>query len=940
MTTFFLPVLLGIFFVVYGTLAVIVVRRPLLGRLARREATRRPGQTAILIVGLMIAGASIFAVQVFVDSADQAFVNAALAGWGRDDIEVTAGGPGFDAGLAAQMAADPSLAPNAASFQNAVIVTTSVTDVDRNLGKPGVQLIGLDMSNQQRFGTFILSDGHETGGAELTAGRVFITQPLADALSARSGDRLQVSVQGGPAGAALVVAGVVYRKDAGAYGANRSIFGSLETTQTVTGTSDVNLIRISARGDGEAEVARGSQMVDRLKALTSGNRLIVLETKRGALDAEKAQAGGTRGAFTALSLIVALAASAMVVNLAVMLAEERRPRLAVLRALGLTRAGLVMVSVIEGSIFSLAGAIAGLPLGLAIGLFMSSLLEPALSGNTGSDLVLAVQPGSLFGSVAAAALITLVTLFITSLRTSRMAISSAIRDLPEPAKTRGTSWVRLGLLASGGLVGALMVVSSNPPLNVVGGAVVIGCAGGLIRGRLSDRLRFTLIGAAIAAWGIGYTTLKVASWGTDHQVPGSMMGMAVTVAGLSVLLASNLRLLESLVSLPGRGASNLRATLRPALAYTSRRPLRSGLVFAAFGLIVAILTSLSASVTATRPDYVHDSGGFDVRVNEIGSSQLSLQPDVQRNIAREEVLPSRTFFGPVKFDSNNGLGPNGPWQQQALTIFGLTDEQLTAGILPLYSWDPKYQSAAETWNAMRNDPTLVAGNYLSGAQIGLATTQGTVQLTVVALAGNLGSAPSILDGVMASNRLFDRLPATTPGVNLLLQAAPGISARQLADEVQRATIAQGADATMIRQILDDDFAAGRGFLDLLLALMRVGLLVGVFSLGTIALRAVVERRRAIGVLRAIGFRPSQVLLGIILETILTATAGLAVGLGAAYGIGSSALVGGLIHARFVPDGGTLWSAIGLVYAAVLVVAVLPAIRAARLRPAEAMRTMG
>lgn len=939
MTTFFLPVLVGIFVVVYGALGVIVVRRPLLGRLALREATRRPSQTAILIVGLMIAGASIFAVQVFVDSVDQAFVNMTLAAWGRDDIEITGGGTHFDSGLAARMAVDPSVAPNAASFQNAVMVTTSVTDLDRNLGKPGVQLIGLDMSSQKRFGSFSLSDGRESGGAELTAGGAFITQPLAAALGAHTGDRLQVTVQGVTAGLPLVIAGIVQRKDAGAYGAYRSIFVSLETAQALTGTSDVTLVRVSARGDGDGEIANATQMVDRLQALSSGSGLIILETKRGALDAEKSQAGGTRGAFTALSLIVALAASAMVVNLAVMLAEERRPRLAVLRALGLTRTGLVKMSVLEGAIYSLGGAIAGLPLGLAVGMVLSSILQPALSGNTGSGLVLAVQPSSLLGSVAAAALITLTTLFITSLRTSRMAISAAIRDLPEPAKTRGTSWVRLALLACGALVGAGLVAAAGPPLRVVGGAVVIGCAGGLIRGRLSDRARFTLIGGAIAAWAVGYTWLKVSSWGTDNQVPGSMMGLTVTVAGLSVLLATNLRLLESIVRLPGRFAGNLRATLRPALAYTSRRPLRSGLVFAAFGLIVAILTSLSASVTASKPDYAHDSGGFDVRVTEVGASQLALPADVQRNIAREETLPSRTFLGPVKFMSN-GLGANGPWHQQALTIFGLTDEQLAIGIMPLYSWDPKYNSASEAWNAIANDPTLVAGNYLSGARIGLATTQGTVHLTVVALAGNLGTAPSIVDGLMASQRLFDRLPAATPGVDLLLQAAPGLAPRDLANQVQRATLAEGADATTTRQILDDDFAAGRGFIDLLLVLIRVGLLVGVFSLGTIALRAVVERRRAIGVLRAIGFRPGQVLLGILLETLLTATAGLAVGLGAAYAIGSSTLVGGLIHADFVPDAGTLWSAIGLVYAAVLLVTVLPAIRAAGLRPAEALRVVG
>src|ERR1700682_4499078 len=185
----FLAILLGVFFAVYLALVVMVLRRPLLGRLAIREALRRPGQTAILIVGLMIAGASIFSVQVFVDSTDQAVLGLALAGWGRDDVELTVGGVPFDSGLAARLAADPTVAADAASVQNAIVLTTSVADLDRDLGKPGVQLIGLDISKQQRFGSFVLSDGHRTDGSELTSGRVFITQQLADALGARTGER-------------------------------------------------------------------------------------------------------------------------------------------------------------------------------------------------------------------------------------------------------------------------------------------------------------------------------------------------------------------------------------------------------------------------------------------------------------------------------------------------------------------------------------------------------------------------------------------------------------------------------------------------------------------------------------------------------------------------------------------------------------------------------
>lgn len=60
----FLAALLGLFLAAYLTIGAVVVRRPLIGRFALREAARRPGQTAVVILGLMIAGASVISIQV------------------------------------------------------------------------------------------------------------------------------------------------------------------------------------------------------------------------------------------------------------------------------------------------------------------------------------------------------------------------------------------------------------------------------------------------------------------------------------------------------------------------------------------------------------------------------------------------------------------------------------------------------------------------------------------------------------------------------------------------------------------------------------------------------------------------------------------------------------------------------------------------------------
>jgi putative ABC transport system permease protein len=122
--------------------------------------------------------------------------------------------------------------------------------------------------------------------------------------------------------------------------------------------------------------------------------------------------------------------------------------------------------------------------------------------------------------------------------------------------------------------------------------------------------------------------------------------------------------------------------------------------------------------------------------------------------------------------------------------------------------------------------------------------------------------------------------------------------------------------------------------------MRIGLLVGISSLGAVALRAVIERRRSIGLLRAIGYQPGQVLAGMLAETAVVATAGLVVGLTVGYALTYAIeLTPPVTVAYFSPDLGSLALTIALVYAAVLLATLLPALRAARLRPAEALRVL-
>jgi len=71
------------------------------------------------------------------------------------------------------------------------------------------------------------------------------------------------------------------------------------------------------------------------------------------------------------------------------------------------------------------------------------------------------------------------------------------------------------------------------------------------------------------------------------------------------------------------------------------------------------------------------------------------------------------------------------------------------------------------------------------------------------------------------------------------------------------------------------------FQQLMLGILMVGLVVGVAALGVISMRAVVERRQQIGMLRALGFQRTMVSWVFLIESSFVALLGISLGVGLA-----------------------------------------------------------
>jgi len=180
---------------------------------------------------------------------------------------------------------------------------------------------------------------------------------------------------------------------------------------------------------------------------------------------------------------------------------------------------------------------------------------------------------------------------------------------------------------------------------------------------------------------------------------------------------------------------------------------------------------------------------------------------------------------------------------------------------------------------------------------------------------------------------FSQLPA---GSTLLLKTA-GVDPGAFAVALRRALFSQGVDADSTRHLVYTRTQFGRDFVDNVVTVTRLGLIVGVAGLGLLVLRALIERRRVIGLLRALGYRPRQVLTGMLGEVVLMATAGIVVGVGTGAGMCFLYLSIAVSSTAWRLDGPATLASIASVYAAVLVVAFIPALRASRLAPSEALR---
>lgn len=579
----------------------------------------------------------------------------------------------------------------------------------------------------------------------------------------------------------------------------------------------------------------------------------------------------------AFGLIGLLVGVFIIYNTFSMLVAQRLSELALLRAIGAGRGQVRNSVVLEALVVGVVGSALGLAVGVGLAVLLRAVVTAAGAGFP--DGGLAVSPAVVITVMVVGTVVTVVSALIPAVRASRVPPVAAMR-----AQDGGSAQ---SLLVRGA-VGAALLLSALALLFVAttavgaGAAIVVGVAG------------LALILAIV----IGGPALVAPLLGGVGRVFAAPFGPAGRLGRTNVM----------------------------------RNPQRT--TATAFALVigvalVGVIGTLGASMQKSIDAQVDQGIRSDLVLQ---SPSLGMPPAALTAIADVPGIGAKTilYSVPVRTGGEriNALGIDG----DPLTAFNLTRD---SGELALRSGGMLVDE-----RTARERGWDVGSTVEMVSAVGAARTTLTVTGIYSATAGSL-SGPVITAGDM--NVLYPpaagaSTPLSTPQ-SVFVNAAEGASVSDLKERLREAVkpllVVNVDDQDDLKDQAGQAITAMMGVLYGLLGLAVIIAILGIVN--TLAL-SVVERRREIGMLRAIGMIRSQVRRSIYLESMLIAVFGAALGLVLGVLLGIS-----LVHALRDEGLGSVvvpWSTVIVMLVASAFVgvgaAILPAIRAARTPPLAAI----
>lgn len=435
---------------IFGFLAWIWVRNPLLVRMGLRNVIRRKTQTVLIVIGMMLATLIISAAFATGDTVEYSITNQIYRELARVDVALAFDRSNADTGVTQLGDSDVAALREALAGDENVdgvsgIVQTrvpAINSADRR-AEPRATFAGIDPATIEPFEGLTGPDGEQLDPSVLGDDRVYVSRELSAKIGVEEGDRFTIYYEGQPH--EFQVMGVVIDNAMtsnsdfeGNEGVTGGFVTSIETWRQITGESRIDLIIVSATGgvrDSLDNIAPVMTSIDAYIAETNAPIQEIL-TKKEIVELAELIGSLFLTLFVVFGLF-SIAAGVMLIFLTfIMLAAERRSEMGMARAVGMKRMHLTESFVAEGMTYNIGAAMVGALLGLAIAGFIVWILSTAFS-DFGLDITFHFNIQGFIIAYFLGLVITFATVAFSSWRAANLNIVEAIRDLPDPEKLRG-----------------------------------------------------------------------------------------------------------------------------------------------------------------------------------------------------------------------------------------------------------------------------------------------------------------------------------------------------------------------------------------------------------------------------------------------------------------------------------------------------------------------
>ncbi|NCY09027.1 MAG: FtsX-like permease family protein [Actinobacteria bacterium] len=575
--------------------------------------------------------------------------------------------------------------------------------------------------------------------------------------------------------------------------------------------------------------------------------------------------------------------SFVIYNVFSITAAQRQRENALLRAIGANRRQVSRAMLVEGTLMGVVGSL----LGFAVGIALSQLLNALLKA-TGFEVPttgLAIKPGSLVNTLIAGVSVTVLAAWLPARRAGRVPPLAALRDtaLDSAGNLKRRVSIGLVLVALGAV--AMVAASNDAPIQVLGLGVLGVFAGVLVLGPAIARPVALALGTPVAA----------------------LRGVSGTMARQNA-------------------ARNPKRTSRTAA------PVLLGVA------LVTAFTALAVSIRSEIRDTFGDafSGDFALTVDSQGSGGIPLSLTDQ--IAGLDGVAQATGVG---FTSVRIVDPNDTTLDPSASMRGNFVQTINPdtidGLFDIGVVEGTLSSLGRDGILVEQDRATERG-WKIGTRLQVIRIDGAV---IDAEVRGLVSGDTSFANYVASREMFADAPTPIFDSFVYIKAAEGA----VLDDVEARIAAISSDAGIgtlqsKEGFIDAQAAQINQILGLIYGLLGLSIIIAIVGIVITLLLSVFERRREIGLLRAVGMTRAQVRTTVRWESVITSL------LGAVTGVVLGIVMGVVVVAALADDGGLTFrlpvtgtiTIVVISFILGVVAAIYPAWRATKVNVVEAIST--